>query len=169
MAAKKTSRKTKTMPAKSKAASAKSVVKKAQMKARGAIAPVKKLKSPSTVSAWPQAMSAGGAVTTHATTKAQSADGATPLPTSELNGVRHHKASPARTETASTWLAPWGQISAAATQLLDPDAVKSAMDRQFQFYQTMARFSPLSLALQMMQGLLPAAARSAPSSTARRT
>ena len=46
-------------------------------------------------------------------------------------------------------------VNFAATKLMNPDALKSAMDRQFRIYQTMARFSPLSLALQMVQGLLP--------------
>ena len=170
MAAKKISSKTKAKPAKAKAATAKMVVKTASSKARASFTPAKKAKL-AAAPAWPQAMSPGGAVTAHAdgkSTKSGSANVAEPARSSQLNGARHDKVLPARTEAAGGWLAPWGQMSAAATQLMDPDAVKTAMNRQFQVYQTMARFSPLSLALQMMQGLLPADKRSAPSAMARR-
>jgi hypothetical protein len=170
MPSKKISSKFIKMPAKTKAAAARTSVKTSPAKARGTIASAKKLK-PATSAAWPQAMSAGGAVAAHATksVKTGPANGtARPADATESKSALHRNASAIQTHAASPWLAPWGQMSAAATQLMDPDAVKAAMNRQLQIYQTLARFSPLSLALQMMQGLLPADKRSAPSATARR-
>jgi hypothetical protein len=171
MAAKKTSSKTKSLPAKSKAANAKTAVKTASTKARSTLAPAKKLK-PASFAAWPQAMSAGGAVAANAakSVKTGPANGALrPAGATEPKSALHRNGSTAQAHAASPWLAPWGQMSAAATQLMDPDALKSAVNRQFQIYQTMARFSPLSLALQMMQGLLPTDARSAQTGTVRRS
>lgn len=53
------------------------------------------------------------------------------------------------------WLEPWTQVGAATVKLLGQDAFTAAVERNMQFYQTMARLSPLHLTLQMMQGLLP--------------
>ena len=157
MASKKVSSKSKTVPAKSKAATAKTAVKKAQAKMRGAVKSGKKLK-PVSSPAWPQAMSAGGAVVAHAigkVSKNDSGNGRARAPAPELKSGGRSNEALARSEMATTWLAPWGPMSRAASQLMLPDALKSAMDRQFRIYQTMARFSPLTLALQMVQGLLP--------------
>lgn len=158
MASKKISSKTKTIPPKSKSATAKTAVKTARAKVRGAIAPAKKLK-PASSPAWPQAMSAGGAVVAHAMGKAAkgaSVDGKAHAPAPELKLGHHRNGSPARSGTVAPWFAPWGLMS------------KAAMDRQFEIYQTMARFSPLTLALQMVQGLLPTDPRPAQPGSARR-
>ena len=116
-------------------------------------------------------MSAGGAVAAHAIGKAAKADstnGKAHASAAALKAGEHGSQSLARAETATPWLAPWGPMSKAATQLMLPDALKAAMDRQFQIYQTMARFSPLTLALQMVQGLLPTDPRPAQPGSARR-
>jgi hypothetical protein len=150
----------KTAPAKS------GPVKIGSAKSRIAAPPAPKPKFVASQPAWPQAMSTGGAVTAHAigaTTKPAGTNGA-------VHGgsqVRSLEAKPARqshgapSQAAAPWLTPWTHMNLAATQLMAPDAMKAAIDRQFQLYQAMARYSPLTLALQLMQGLLPDGARAA--------
>ena len=142
-------------------------VKTAHAKTRAPSGSAKSLTASATaaVPTWPQAMSSSGAVTAHAVDKmakharpngsANDSAAARPLQSRPLRGIESVRA---RSETTASWLEHWGQMNVAA-KLMDPDAVKAAMDRQFQLYQTMARFSPLTLALQMMQGLLTADAR----------
>lgn len=118
-------------------------------------APTRKSKTVAAHTTWPQAMTLGGSVAghadkpVHATKSAHSANSVSSAPFTS-SGL------PSETPASfGAWLGPWGQMGATASRMVGPEAIKAAIDRQFHLYQSMARLSPFTLALQMFQGLMP--------------